>query len=142
MDVRMQVQQSPKITMNVRTGSSGSGEYIVPHIGANGNWYVGDIDTGVRAQGEPGIPGTSPHIGENGNWFIGDTDTGVKAQGEPGQPGTSPHIGENGNWYVGENDTGVPAQGDDYVLTDADKTEIAQAVIALLPKYNGEVEDV
>lgn len=32
-------------------------------------------------RGEQGIPGISPHIGENGNWFIGDTDTGVSAKG-------------------------------------------------------------
>lgn len=32
--------------------------------------------------------------------------------------------------------------GDDYVLTDADKAEIAQIAVDLLPKYNGEVEDV
>ena len=32
--------------------------------------------------------------------------------------------------------------GNDYVLTDVDKTEIANAVVALLPKYNGEVVDV
>ena len=31
-----------------------------------------------------GEPGTTPHIGENGNWYIGDVDTGVKAQGEGG----------------------------------------------------------
>lgn len=34
--------------------------------------------------GEDGEPGTNPHIGANGNWYIGETDTGVKAQGEPG----------------------------------------------------------
>lgn len=34
--------------------------------------------------GEPGAPGTTPHIGANGNWWIGNTDTGVKAQGEDG----------------------------------------------------------
>lgn len=48
--------------------------------------------------------------------------------GEPGENGITPHIGANGNWYVGETDTGIPAQGDpgnDYVLTDADKQEIA-----------------
>ena len=28
-----------------------------------------------------GPPGESPHIGENGNWFIGDLDTGVPASG-------------------------------------------------------------
>ena len=43
----------------------------------------------------------------------------------------APHIGKNGDWYVGDVDTGTPAQGprgedgDDYVLTDADKDEIA-----------------
>lgn len=31
-----------------------------------------------------GEPGTTPHIGENGNWFIGDTDTGVPASGGSG----------------------------------------------------------
>lgn len=32
--------------------------------------------------------GITPHIGENGNWYIGETDTGVKAQGEDGKDGT------------------------------------------------------
>jgi hypothetical protein len=32
-------------------------------------------------QGETGI---TPHIGSNGNWFIGTTDTGVLARGENG----------------------------------------------------------
>lgn len=32
--------------------------------------------------------------------------------------------------------------GEDYVLTDTDKTEIANTVVALLPKYNGEVVEV
>ena len=27
------------------------------------------------------LKGTTPHIGENGNWYIGDTDTGVSAGG-------------------------------------------------------------
>ena len=31
--------------------------------------------------GAPGTDGTTPHIGENGNWYIGDTDTGVSAVG-------------------------------------------------------------
>lgn len=26
----------------------------------------------------------TPHIGENGNWYVGDTDTGVKARGDDG----------------------------------------------------------
>jgi hypothetical protein len=30
--------------------------------------------------GKPGEPGVSPHIGANGNWFIGEMDTGVPAR--------------------------------------------------------------
>lgn len=32
-----------------------------------------------------GKDGLTPHIGENGNWWIGDTDTGVPARGEDGR---------------------------------------------------------
>ena len=32
-------------------------------------------------QGPAGKDGTTPHIGPNGNWYIGDTDTGVSAEG-------------------------------------------------------------
>lgn len=32
-------------------------------------------------------PVVTPHIGANGNWFIGDTDTGVAAKGAKGDPG-------------------------------------------------------
>lgn len=31
--------------------------------------------------GRNGKSGTTPHIGDNGNWWIGQTDTGVKAEG-------------------------------------------------------------
>ena len=33
------------------------------------------------SQGEQGEPGQTPYIGENGNWWIGETDTGVSASG-------------------------------------------------------------
>ena len=33
-------------------------------------------------------------------------------------------------------------KGDNYVLTEADKQEIAQMAVALFPIYNGEVESV
>lgn len=42
----------------------------------------------------------------------------------------------------GEFDGEPGASGDDYVLTEADKTEIAQMAVDLLPKYSGEVDDV
>lgn len=42
-----QDNNSVKVPIGMLRGNS-------PHIGANGNWYVGDIDLGVHAQGEPG----------------------------------------------------------------------------------------
>ena len=38
-------------------------------------------------KGESGVDGTTPNIGANGNWFIGDTDTNVKAAGDKGEDG-------------------------------------------------------
>lgn len=32
--------------------------------------------------GKPGDAGITPHIGDNGNWFIGDTDTGMPSRGQ------------------------------------------------------------
>ena len=69
---------------------------------------------GVKAQGTPGKDGLIPHIGTNGNWYVGYQDLGIKAQGAqgtPGRDGIAPHIGANGNWYVGDKDLGVKAQG-------------------------------
>lgn len=34
--------------------------------------------------GEPGENGITPHIGANGNWYVGEMDTGIPAQGKPG----------------------------------------------------------
>ncbi len=42
------------------------------------------VTTGVAATGDDGV---TPHIGENGNWYIGDTDTGVAATGPQGLSG-------------------------------------------------------
>ena len=39
--------------------------------------------------GATGQNGITPTIGENGNWFIGDTDTGKPSRGAQGNPGTS-----------------------------------------------------
>ncbi|MCK9310274.1 MAG: InlB B-repeat-containing protein [Candidatus Cloacimonetes bacterium] len=79
------------------TGSTGTNG-ITPHIGENGNWWVGDIDTGISAtgpqgesgsDGQDGTNGITPHIGENGNWWIGDIDTGIDANGIQGETGES-----------------------------------------------------
>ena len=43
-----------------------------------------------------GPSGASPHIGENGNWFVGELDTGVQAQGAKGPKGDQGPKGEQG----------------------------------------------
>lgn len=88
---------------------------ITPHVGENGNWYIGNHDTNFPVQGqkgENGKDGASPYIGPNGNWWINTSDTKIKAQGEKGDDGISPHIGNNGNWWIGTTDTGIKAQGE------------------------------
>lgn len=68
--------------------------------------------------GADGENGVTPNIGENGNWWIGNVDTGIPAQGKDGQDGQDGEmpditIGLNGNWWINGEDTGVPAQGKD-----------------------------
>ncbi len=43
-----------------------------------------------------GAAGITPHIGDNGNWWIGDTDTLKPARGEQGLPGVKGDAGERG----------------------------------------------
>ena len=44
----------------------------------------------------PGPAGTTPHIGGNGNWWIGESDTGVKAAGKDGKDGEDAEPAQNG----------------------------------------------
>ena len=79
------------------------------------------------ADGAKGADGVTPHIGDNGNWYVGSTDTGKPSRGATGAPGKdgadgkpgatgadgiTPHIGDNGNWYIGDDDTGKPSRGE------------------------------
>ena len=81
-----------------------------------------------------GEDGKTPYI-QDGYWYIDGTNTNVKAQGEKGEDGHTPTITiQNGYWYIDGADTGVKAEGangkdgNDYVLTEADKEEIAGIV--------------
>ena len=99
------------------TGDSG----MTPHIGANGNWWIGTTDTGIKAQGAAGDDGQTPHIGANGNWWVGTTDTGVKAQGDKGADAITPQVRintDNNEWEISTDGgqtwipTGVKATGE------------------------------
>lgn len=73
---------------------------ITPTIGANGNWFLGEEDTGKPSRGaigSPGKDGVTPHIGDNGNWFLGTTDTGKPSRGATGAKGDPGIAGQDGH---------------------------------------------
>ena len=47
-------------------------------------------------KGDPGDDGLTPHIGDNGNWYLGDTDTGKPSRGETGPQGHKGDTGDAG----------------------------------------------
>ena len=52
--------------------------------------------TEALEEAKPGEDGVTPHIGANGNWYIGEADTGVKAIGEQGPKGETGDTGPQG----------------------------------------------
>ena len=48
-------------------------------------------------KGDPGKDGITPTIGENGNWYLGEEDTGKPSRGEKGNPGDKGNPGEKGD---------------------------------------------
>ena len=111
------------------TGSTGptGADGVTPTIGTNGNWYLGETDTGKPSRGEKGDKGDKGNPGAKGE--PGETgpkgptgpqgETGPQGptgpagdNGAPGANGVTPTIGENGNWYLGETDTGKPSRGE------------------------------
>ena len=53
----------------------------------NGETWVPLGVKATGAAGKDGEDGLTPYIGENGNWWIGETDTGVSAKGPAGERG-------------------------------------------------------
>lgn len=73
-----------------------------PYIGDNGNWWIGGVDTGIKAEGSDGADGSDGSDGKDGQ----DGE-----DGEDGKDGLTPYIGSNGNWWIGTTDTGIKAAG-------------------------------
>lgn len=131
-----QVNTIEKTIWNGNTGPTGP-QGTAPHIGDNGHWYVGNVDTGVNAKGDKGdglkIDGSVPTYADlptltaadMGKTYLVDADgrlyfwsgTAWPASGSglliKGEDGITPNIGANGHWWIGTTDTGVQAQGED-----------------------------
>ncbi|WWU65456.1 hypothetical protein QJR26_03610 [Clostridium baratii] len=100
---------------------------ITPHIGENGNWFIGSEDTGKPSRGKDGKQGPPGRDGEIGPQGLHGRDGDVGPvgpqgipglngrdgeQGPKGDNGITPHIGDNGNWFIGDDDTGKPSRGE------------------------------
>ena len=128
-----------------KPGAAGA-DGVTPHIGDNGNWYVGSTDTGKPSRGATGAPGKDGTDGKPG--AAGATGPA----GVPGKDGHSPVVtatksGKTTTISVdgaaiatvedgAKGDPGktgkTPVRGTDY-WTAADKQEIVNSVIAALP---------
>lgn len=104
------------------TGADG----VTPHIGGNGNWYIGSTDTGKPSRGATGAKGDAGATGPAGpagpagapGKDGANGETGPQGpKGDPGTPGAAGH---------------TPVKGTDY-WTAADKQEIVNNVLAALP---------
>ena len=82
---------------------------ITPTISEDGHWVVNGQKTNIVAVNKP-------HIGRNGNWWIGNEDLGVKAKGEKGQDGQNGRTPVlsiiDGFWAIDDVKTTTKAQGD------------------------------
>lgn len=73
----------------------------------NGATWVSLGVKATGAAGKDGADGLTPHIGENGNWWVGDTDTGVSAKGDKGDTGAKGADGVSPTASVTQTDDGA-----------------------------------
>ena len=112
------------VTITAPKGENGE----TPYIGTNGNWYIGNTDTGKPARGATGAKGDKGDTGAKG--APGDKgDKGdVGAKGEQGIQGEQGEKGDKGD----KGEQGIPGytpvRGTDY-WTEADKAVILSEAI-------------
>ena len=118
---------TPLVVIKGSKGDPGK-DGITPTIGQNGNWYLGEEDTGKPSRGAIGAPGkngtdghspvvTATKSGKTTTISVDGAAIATVEDGADGKPGAAgadgitPHIGNNGNWYLGATDTGKPSRG-------------------------------
>lgn len=69
------------------TKTDGTSSTFSVRNGGKGSTGPAGADGKDGAHGADGQDGTTPTIGDNGNWYIGDTDTGKPSRGEIGPAG-------------------------------------------------------
>ena len=103
---------------------------VTPHIGANGNWFIGETDTGKPSRGAQGPKGETGATGATGpQGPAGPANVLTIGSVTSGNVASATITGEAPNQVLNL----VLEKGDNYVLTDADKSEIAALVLAQIP---------
>lgn len=87
-------------------GAAGA-DGITPHIGDNGNWYLGYTDTGKPSRGETGPQGPKGDTGETGPQGPQGEQGPQGIQGETGQQGPAGPAGSDGKDGAGMDITGA-----------------------------------
>lgn len=88
---------------------------LTPSIGGNGNWWLGNTDTGVRAAGTTGATGAAGATGATG------------ATGAAGRNGTDGKDGKDGKDGVGIREVSLNGSGELIVtLTDGTETNLGK----------------
>ena len=101
--------------LDLKIESGGGGVGLTPHIGDNGNWWIGDTDTLKPARGEQGLQGVRGERGLQGERGA-QGERGIQglqgAQGIQGLPGVKGDAGAKGE----QGERGLPgadgAKGD------------------------------
>lgn len=114
-------------------GGEAGKDGITPTIGANGNWYLGETDTGKPSRGATGAKGDKGETGATGPQGEAGPQGATGPQGEAGSQGPAGATGPQGP----QGPAGAtPVKGTDY-FTAADKAELVSDVLAALPNANG-----
>ena len=75
---------------------------------------MADLKGADGKPGAAGADGVTPHIGDNGNWYVGSTDTGKPSRGATGAPGKDGAAGKPGAAGAPGKDGHTPVKGTDY----------------------------
>ena len=101
-------EKAEDLKKQLEMSGSGGKDGDTPFINSAGNWQIGDIDTGNKAQGPQGIQGKTGPQGKEGP----KGDTGPKGiqgktgpQGEVGPKGLKGDKGDSGTNIINQNDS-------------------------------------
>lgn len=87
---------------NLFDGNMGDTAYVIDEkqtyiLNSEKQWIIKKVNSSST-----GKDGLTPYINNSGTWQIGDTDTGVKAEGEPGPKGDAGYTPIKGIDYFTE----------------------------------------